>query len=302
MLLRGIDGSNPLAFLAGIGAFRLMDGLWRERHLRIRWVADGTWRPEVGGLAVTDGQELCNILHGRAEWAPLQQFNSLGDDLTVAREVFDVLIRGLAREADDRDRRAADFAAAFGNEVFEDEKKGRIRFTEFCFITGSGHQHFLGTARGLEQHTGPEHLREALFEAWRYADQGLSMRWDPTDVKEYALRWQDPSIGGASAVWGANRLAFEALPMFPTVPAENGLLTTGFATRNRAAEFTWPIWTEWASADTVRSLMSLRELQSAQPDHIVLQEMGVAAAFRATRVRIGQGRNFKVSFRPARAV
>lgn len=73
-----------------------------------------------------------------------------------------------------------------------------------------------------------EHLREALFGPWRYENDGLSMRWDPDDAKEYALRWRDPSIGGVSSVWGANRLAFEALPLFPTVPTEAGLRTTGF--------------------------------------------------------------------------
>ena len=30
---------------------------------------------------------------------------------------------------------------------------------------------------------------------------------------------------------------------------------------NRAHEFTWPIWTQWAGVDTVRSLLGLSELK-----------------------------------------
>jgi hypothetical protein len=184
-----------------------------------------------------------------------------------------------------------------------DKDKDRIAYTDLCFITGSGHQHFLGTARGLAGKVGPEQLREALFGPWRYADRSLSMRWDPNDAKEYALQWRDPSAEGVSSVWGASRLAFEALPLLPVVPTETGPRTTGFKTRNRAHEFTWPIWTQWASVDSVRSLISARELQEDPLDRGWLKQIGVDEVFRAQRVRIPpQGANFKVSFRPARAV
>jgi hypothetical protein len=301
MLLRGIDGSNPLAFLASIGAMRLIDDLWRDQRVRIRWVRTDAWRPEFGGLPTTDEEELCRALHDEARWAPLGSFEALGNNLTVSRDVFEAVVRGSAVCVTSEDRRMSDFAAAFGSEILEEEKEPRIQTTDFCFIRGSGNQDFLRTARILAQQTEVVHLHEALFGPWRYRKH-LSMRWDPEDAKAYALQWKDPGPAGAAAVWGANRLAFEGLPMFPTLPTLSGLRTTGFETHRGSPEFTWPIWTEWAGTDTVRSLVSLRELQSAEPDHIVLGEMGVTAVFRATRVRIGQGGKFKLSFRPARAV
>ena len=57
-----------------------------------------------------------------------------------------------------------------------------------------------------------------------------------------------------------------------------------------------------ASIDTVRSLIALRELGEDTPDRMRMHAMGVEDIFRAQRVRIGQGANFKVSFRPTRAV
>jgi len=46
----------------------------------------------------------------------------------------------------------------------------------------------------------------------------------------------------------------------------------------------------------------LSELQADAPEHEVLLAMGVKEVYRAQRVRIGQGANFKVSFRPARTI
>jgi hypothetical protein len=302
LVFTGIEGSNPLGFLAALGALRLAEGIWRDGRVRLRWVRDSGWRPEIAGVAVDSEQEFSDALHERGAWVPLEAFSELGNNITVSREKFAPVVSAAVETAAPEDRRGADFLSAFGSDVIEDKDKGRIEYTDLCFITGSGHQHFLGTARALAKEARAEHLREALFGPWRYADKSQSFRWDPDDAKEYALRWRDPSVGGVSSVWGANRLAFEALPLFPTVPRGRRLRTTGFATRNRAHEFTWPVWAQWAGLDTVRSLVSLRAIQEATPDRQDLAAMGVADVFRVQRVRIGQGANFKVSFRPARAV
>jgi hypothetical protein len=306
MVFGGLEGSNPLAFLAAVGAFRLCAGIWNDQHMRMRWIRSGGWRPEVTGVPIEDPGEFCNALAEKAGWAPLEAFEVLGENLTVGADVFSEAVDVAVKTMTGRDRRAADFAAAFGCEILQEEKKGRIYFTDLCFITGSGHQDFLGTARALARNCLPAHFREALFGPWRHADAGLSMRWDPDDAKEYALQWGNPSSEGVSSVWGATCLAFEALPFFPAVPCERGLRTTGFATRRRAHEFTWPIWTQAVGADTVRSLLSLQQLQEDQlgvSARAELQAMGIGDVFRAQRVRIPpQGANFKVSFRPARAI
>jgi len=302
MVLRGIEGSNPLGFLAAVGASRLFDLIWPDQEVRLRWIRDGGWRPEVSGLPMQNEVELCRALHEQGPWAPLDVFGELGNNLTVPRTLFEGVVRKVGLGSTAKDRRVPDFAAAFGSDVLDNKDKGRIEYTDLCFITGSGHQDFLGTAKGLGRSSRPEHLQEALFGPWRYSDKGLSMRWDPDDAKEYALRWRDPSVGGVCSVWGASRLAFEALPLFPTVPTEAGVRTTGFRRRNRLHEFTWPIWTQWSSVDTVRSLLSLGELVEDTPDREQLSRRGVKAIFRVQRVRIGQGANFKVSFRPARAI
>jgi hypothetical protein len=302
LVWRGLEGSNPLSFLAAIGAMRICQLTWPETHIRMRWVQSSGWNPEIVGLPVEDELEICRALEQTCHWAPLNEFSSLGKNINVPLREFAEAVRSVAVRTSSADRRAADFMASFGTDVFDDPDKNRIKYSDLCFITGSGHQHFLGTAKSLSEVVSAKHLHEALFGPWRYADEGLSFRWDPDDAKEYALRWRNPSIGGVTSVWGANRLAFEGLPLFPTVPSEQGARTVGFATRSRNHELTWPIWTQPVSVDTVRALLSARELAEAVPDRPALNARGIVEVFRVQRVRIGQGANFKVSFRPARAV
>lgn len=300
VVLRALDGSNPLAFLAALGTLRLLHRSEPQVGVQMCWERlNGSWRPKLRGLKV-DENELCELLM-RASWAPVERFESIGKNITVPKEAFRPFVEQAHSTATPQDRRAADFAAAFGCEVCEDEKKGRIEYTDLCFITGSGHQDFIGTIAALEKKVTSEHLRDALFGEWR-EDDGLSMRWNPSDAAEYALRWGNPGQEGARAVWGANRLAAEALPYFPTMPAKLGLQTTGFERRDRQDEFSWPIWSRFASSDTVRSLMSYGELQKAKPGRDGLLAIGIEQVYRAQRARIGQGANFKVSFRPARVV
>jgi hypothetical protein len=316
IVLRALDGSNPLAFLAAVGTLRVLT--MRLGHgVRMRWRRDGAWRPELVGVEGPE-ERLSELVHGAVSVPVERLIRGLGkEDITVEPDTFRQFVRHLERELTRDDVLEADFAAAFGSEICvqpRDDK--RIQYTDLCFMTGSGHQHFLGTMEALKKSAQVSHVQDALFGEWR-REQGNSMRWDPQDAAEYALRWGDPSLDGASAVWGANLLAAEALPVFGSFAVKGcRLATTGFRTGEEWQEFSWPIWTEWAGLDVVRSLVGMRQLQlkSAETkqlddertgktlDRVELREMGIAEVYRSARVRIGKGANFKVSFRPAAAV
>lgn len=297
--LSGLDGSNPLAFLAALGAFRLLAS--RLASVRLHWRIDGNWQPVLSGFPDGFQNSICRmILDSPAVPAPDISL-ALGKNLTVSATIYEAFAQSTSTDLQQGKRLLADFVSAFGSEACTQEKKDRIQYTSFCFITGSGHQDFIETAATLLRDVKEDHIREALFGPWRY-EKGLSMRWDPADAREYALRWNDPGPEGVKAVWGANRLAMEALPLFPVYPNGKELLTTGFRKSKPWDEFTWPVWTMPVSCDTVRSLVALQQLQEPIPDRTELTVMGIAEVFRVHRVRIGMGANFKVGFRPARAV
>jgi len=227
---------------------------------------------------------------------------SLADDLTVSCSIYKAAATKAAH-ADTGDRRYADFLAAFGSEAVESEangkKSGEIADTAFRTMSGAGHQHFLGFMRALAADTQVEHLKKALLTPWQYDDpvENHTMRWDPMDDVRYALRWRNPSGDPErkrnGAVWGANRLAIEALPLFPTAPVKGRLETTGFTQRKGyGVAWTWPIWTAPIGMDALLSLMALSELQKDEPDRRALASMGIAEVYRCQRITQGKYRNF----------
>ena len=197
---------------------------------------------------------------------------ALGDNLEVAPAEFRDFSERAAGCASE-DRTCADFAAAFGCDAITAEKGGKpvIQDSDFRTMSGSGHQHFLKFLRNIVARTKPSHLEKTLFEPWRYDDpvENQTMRWDPVDDQRYAISLEnpsgDPSRKERGTMLGANRLAIEALPLFPTSPAGQTLKTTGFrGESSRDCYWTWPIWTAALPPDVVRSVLSLKELQSLQ--------------------------------------
>jgi len=153
----------------------------------------------------------------------------------------------------------------------------------------------------------PERLSQTLFEPWAYRDARLSMRWDPTEDKRYALMGVEPADEGALTVWMANLLAYRGLVLFPCTPQRRGLGTTAWTSLKGNGDehmvLTWPIWEFGASPEIVRMLLQIEEMVEARPDRTVLATRGIPAVFRARRIRFpATGSSYKLNFSPARGV
>jgi hypothetical protein len=85
---------------------------------------------------------------------------------------------------------------------------------------------------------------------------------------------------------GANRLAIEALPLFPTAPMGRRVRTTAFREGESGTEIRWPIWTDPLELSSIASLLASRNPE-LRP--------GVAQVFRAVRFTEGKYRNFSPS-------
>lgn len=63
LVLSGLDGGNPLAFLAALGAFRELSLVWPDRNVKMRWVRrGGAWRPELVMKETQTASEISKIL------------------------------------------------------------------------------------------------------------------------------------------------------------------------------------------------------------------------------------------------
>jgi hypothetical protein len=300
--LTGLEGNNPLAFLAALGSLRTLTLAWPDADVRLSWHFHGAWHPMLHAARSLQQASLVEVLHTELRRMKEHPALALGDNLAVPLEVFSKYAHRAKAMASLSDRRWADFAAAFACECTttrDSKKQQTVQDTDLRTMSGAGHQDFLAVMRNIVNKTTPDHLEKALFHQWQYDDpvEKQTMRWDPIDDVRYALRWRDPSGDPArkkqGTVLGANRLAIEGLPLLPTMPVGSTLHTTGFTGRgSRDTFWTWPIWEGLLPLDVVRSLLALRELQCLKPSRSKLVQMGVVEIYRSQRLTMGKFRNF----------
>ena len=303
LMLWGLDGSNPLGFLASVGV-----AVVAQEHypgLRIGWRDTGRgWRPSL--LECGDDQrEFSDRILESLKSAPTTVFD-LDKKMPFDAGKFSSALREAQRRSSIVDRRNADLLAGMGTELYPDKKSGQFQDSKFRMVrsgdaAGQGLPFY--AAANLKK-LDVERLHLTLFDAWDYQDEGYDLRWDPIGDQRYALRWRDPSksrlADGPGMMLAAASLALEALRWFPTLPVGRLAETTGFhRAGRREIYFVWPIWTPMVSMDTVRSLLVLPELTHNPIDHDSLARRGIQEVFRSQRIRQNQ---YYSNFLPAQPV
>ena len=291
LLLKGLDGSNLLAFLAAVGTLRIATRARPSAAWHLKWCwYDGHWSPLLAVDEKFAPDEFIRLLMPTLKNMVDAPCLGFAKNLKVSRKEFQRVAGEIYESVSCSSRHFADFLVAFGSESLGDnlDEGSLIQNTEFCTLSAAGGQHFLGTMQELAKVTEPEQLHASLFAPWKRKDEKLSLRWDPQDVRRYALCRKNPSRDPQLTERGANRLAFEALPLFPTAPRERRLKTTGFT----GTSITWPIWEAPISMESVRSLLSLTELQENLPNRDSLKARGVVEVYRSRRITHDRLRNF----------
>jgi hypothetical protein len=294
--LPGLDGGNLLAFLAALGTLRILAQSESDSSVQMRWVDHGFWRPVIHHSDLSTAAALVDKLTERVcGGSSINESWNIGDDLTLKRADFHKCMESEGLKAAPDQRSTADFLAAFGSDAFgSGPKREKMSDTEFRTMSGAGHQHFLGYMKELARVTTSSHIRRALLEEWDYSDIKRSLRWDPADYRPHALRSIDPSDDPIKTMWGANRLAIEALPLFPVVAMGRRARTLGFQERRGETEITWPLWTDALELMTVSSVLAIEQLQQEdlKEGALTLARRGIVQVFRAQRFTDGKYRNF----------
>ena len=312
LLLAGLDGSNPLGFLAAVGTLRIVSDASPRICMGWKRTPSG-WRPVLTGcsgnplkfcVAIRDSLQgvPASIFDIGKEWKNDKEHNKF----PFSPETFVRELRWRQRESSCAARRDVDFLAGFGTELYADTKKGEFQDTCFRMVRSgdSNRQGMLFYAKALRARIDVDRIRSTLFHGWDYRDEGsYSLRWDPIEDQRYALRWRDPGKSGPADGPGtmavANVLAVEALRCFPTVPIGKQAHTTAFRRGRKQTEFVWPIWTSMVAVDTVRSILSLRSLLETPVPRSSLLARGVVDVYRAERVRPNQ---YYFNFAPAQPI
>lgn len=296
--LTGLDGTDPLGFLAALG---VLDALHRAgREPELRWTDELVPLPLVSGAA--DQDDLVAVLdEDRGQWTDSivlrgPERNRL-DDVKPTPQVLDLWLGQLVDHLEEG-RAECDLFSALLSEGGVDGK-GNSKPTHLHFTAGQ--QKFLVMVRELAEKIDADRLREALFGPWREDSALPSLSWSSQGERVYALRAYNPSTDKRLGVPGADWLAFLGLVFFPTYVAgdQNGelaLLTSGCNRRWKLSALRWPLWSVPLDRDTAWSLVGDREAVGERRDAgerskatVTLRARGVTRVLQAPIRRTDQG-------------
>ena len=290
LLLPGLDGANPLAFLAALGVVSAVKGMFPEVRLGWRQTNHG-WRPSMQGCT-EDKDRFSEQLNEALQSASMTVFGT-DKKMPFAVEKFSNALLDAQTRSSIANRRDADFLAGFGVESYPDKKANIFQDSHLRMVRSgdSSGQGLPFYAQAIRQATTLNHIQRALFHPWDYRDKDVtySLRWDPQEDQRYALRADDPSKSKGGSMLAANALAIEALRCFPVFSVGGKARTTGFQVSAKGEiYFVWPIWTPMVGADTIQSLLTLPDFGTDPLPRSSLARMGVEEVYRSQRIRPNQ--------------
>lgn len=299
--LPGLDGANPLAFLAAVGTLVVTDALsrsatsptWLTGRVALSWGTDASAYTPVLHLPGTPPSPSAftdflverlprSIDNHPAEWV-IGMLTS--EDQPLPRQ-----IKARCCNRSSTERPYLDWVTALACEsVLEGASQ----------LQTVRRDYLIGNLRSILDRTFAEHLRRSLFVPWDFADalDNQSLHWEPSEDRRHAYQWHmpsgDPTRKRRGGMLGANRLALEAWPLFPSFPAGERVATRGFK-GNRASDtyWTWPLWHHPLTRDAVASILGLPILHKDAGEPIAFRHLGVLAVFRLQRILVGKTPNF----------
>ena len=257
--LRGVDGSNPLGFLAALGLLRVVPGA------KLGFSEDGSFQGFVDGLD-KDESDLATLIAYDAEaaeseiapWrftymkaATKKQGPHKVADLKAPPEDFKTFLTNSIEAWLIGNGEAAACAAAYGTDIAVDNN-GNTKPTAFHFTAAN--QTFLGAVESIRASVTQEWVKTSLFTG-HGERTGSNLRWNPGAERNWALMANDPSGDGTRVDAPLEWLAFRGLPLLPSFPRGSRVITTGVVGRGDDMMFAWPLWSAPASTHTTRSTL-----------------------------------------------
>ncbi len=296
--LPGLDGANPLGFLAALGLLRIVAEAEPLADISLAWTpSHTTWTPTLYADTPWGTEQdalldvLVNMLVTRFEDHPIAHAMNVNSRMQPERTAG---FRDAFSSASLCDRVRVDWLTAIGCDAVDSSAINQIQAVR--------RDNFPRNLRSLMANTTAVHLRRSLFHLWDFADplDNNSLHLNPAEDRRHAHQWNkpsgDPDRKRSGGMIGANRLAIEAWPLFATVPAVGVIRTVGFrGERAKNKRWSWPLWSARLTLRTIASLLANPTLQAETIEAIECERLrarGVGAVYRSRRILVGKTPNF----------
>lgn len=287
ILLKGIEGTNPLGFFAALG---IQVAFASESEQPRLW-----WSDDVVPRAVVDDDFSIDRIIDRALEVFVQWKNSPamipkydggaptaeGDKLKLSS----VDLRTYLSQARNSDS-VSILATALVAEGSLDNQ-GVSKPTDFYFTAGQ--QEFLEMARDILEKVSREDLLAGLEGPWKYESELPSLMWDITDDRVYALSANNPSTEKKLTNPGPEALAVLGMSLHPVFAGRGRTLTQGCSGSWKEGYYSWPIWSKPASLNAVRSLLAHACEPTLTGRYRWFRSWGIEKVFRSPIRRSNQG-------------
>lgn len=294
--LPGLNGANPLAFLAALGVMRILTQHDSEYKTMMSWNARSAYLSPIihtSSPSIFDESTLTQFI--------IDKLKSFDDHyIKMALDFYsDNSTHNLSKEIHNKNNSIYDIGwlSALGSSITDSSCNNQLQTVRTDY--------FEGNIKSIIQNTDDKHIKRALFQSWDYGDalNNQSLHWDPSEDRRHALQWDkpsgDPNRKESGGMLGANRLGFEAIPLFTSFPFGDKLQTIGF-TGNKANNtyWTWPIWKYPIQLHTIKSIMTMPDIHETaiSPKQIKkLKSLGIHHLYRSRRILVGKTPNLTPS-------
>lgn len=261
--LTGLLGTNPLGFLAALGALDVASRSC-DPGTSLRWTEGLAPHAVLNGPASI--QALVSVVQtDLARWS--ESVVLAWPTHATPRSTLKPDPHELHQWAEDAaalhpSRRAE--AALFSALVAEgalDRAGGSSKPTHLDFT--AGRKQFLAIVREVAQALTGDDLTQALIGPWVPTNRLPTLTWDVLGQRSYALGAVNPEKAPPPGMPGADWLAFLGLTFLPVATVRGRLRTTACSPDWKSGWFRWPLWTVPLRPRTVRSLLADPDLSSA---------------------------------------
>ncbi len=259
--LQGLNGTNPLGFMASVGLLRLLD-IQVGNAARLGFTDDGASHPwiacnpgiGIAELIAKDAEASEGPQPWRLEYTKVEKNGTkVVADLKAPPQDFSRFLELAIREWLSGKAERANYAAAYATDVALDGKKN-TKPTAFHFTAAQ--QQFLGTIEETRRSLNRDWAERSLRDPGQTAS-GPNLRWDPDAERNRALMGVNPTKDGTVVNAPLEWLAFRGLPAFTCFPIGDRVVTCGVTGRRQGEfQFHWPLWSCGATYATVRSLLA----------------------------------------------
>ena len=291
--LRGLEGTNPLGFLAALGVQVAFESeseqprLWWSDDIVPHAVVDEDFSIErIASQAMNVFEQWKNspaVSPSRLDGSPMPK----GDELKLTPDDT----RTYLRLADQGGTGSALIAALVAEGSLDNN--GAAKPSDLYFTAGN--QKFLKSVREILNSVTRDDVLIGLQGPWKYESKVKSLMWDIVDDRVYALRAYDPSpTSGPDSKRtnpGPEALAVLGLSLHPVFGSQGRTLTQGWSGYWMTRSYAWPIWGKPASLYAVKSLLAHASTtaQTAAERHRWFSSWGVFRVLRSSVRSSGQG-------------